>query len=305
VLTERTIVSTGTVNGTSRRVLVRTSAALGAPLFPKNFAVVSANSVTFPNSVRITGDLGSNGNITLQNTTRVCGNAVPGPGPPAKRVTLQQSASICAGYSTAAALLPFVFAPVRPPSLASIDNARICAAGASSDPCTNTSDIQWNPTTRVLKMVGSGTVTLSGDTYSFCRIELSQSAMIRIAARSGTVAPLRIYMDSPENCGGAAGMGSVQITQTAGIVNLNSSPATFVMLLTGSATNATSAQFGQSGGGGTQVTVGVYAPYSTVNLEQSAQVLGEVAEDTLLVYRRGDYLECTSQPTGTTPDTGC
>jgi hypothetical protein len=75
------------------------------------------------------------------------------------------------------------------------------------------------------------------------------------------------------------------------------------------------------------VTVGVYAPYSTVILEQSVQVLGaavaklvsmknsaqviydpriqEVAEDALLVYQNSGYLECTSVPTGTAPDTGC
>ena len=70
VTTERSIVSTGTVNGQLRRVFVRVTSPGGDPLFPKNYAAVSLNSVNFPNSVTINGYLGSNGNITLRNTAR-------------------------------------------------------------------------------------------------------------------------------------------------------------------------------------------------------------------------------------------
>ena len=92
------IVSTGTVNGVLRRVSMRVTAPAGDPLFPKGFAVVSLNSVSYGNSVTITGNLGSNGNITLANTAKVTGNAVPGIG---KTVTLNNSATV-SGAKTAA-----------------------------------------------------------------------------------------------------------------------------------------------------------------------------------------------------------
>src|SRR3954454_3127533 len=113
---------------------------------------------------------------------------------------------------------PFSFSPVNQrPTNSTNDNGRI----GTLDPWTSPSDISWNPTTRVLTMSKTSTVTLSGDIYSFCRIQLSGSATIRIAARSATQLPLRIYMDTPENCGGAAGMGSVGLSQSAAFQNLN------------------------------------------------------------------------------------
>ncbi len=80
LLVQRKIVSTGTVNGVKRRVLLTTNAATGAPLFPANYAAVSLSSVDYGNSVFINGGVGSNGNITLRNTAEVCGAATPGPG---------------------------------------------------------------------------------------------------------------------------------------------------------------------------------------------------------------------------------
>jgi Tfp pilus assembly protein PilX len=71
VITERSIVSTGTVNGFPRRVLVRVTAPGGDPLFPKNYAAVSMNSITWGNTVTVNGYLGSNGNITLQQSAKV------------------------------------------------------------------------------------------------------------------------------------------------------------------------------------------------------------------------------------------
>jgi type II secretory pathway pseudopilin PulG len=325
VMTQRSIVSTGLVNGVERRVFARVTAPAGDPiLFPKGFAVVSLQSVTYGSSVRINGHLGSNGRITLQNTARVCGNATPGVG---QSVVLQNSASVCAGYSKAPAQQPFALAPVNQYGAnLSNNNARICASGAGGDPCTSPSRIAWDPTARTLLMEGGSTLTLSGNVYSFCRIELRNTATIRVAARSSTT-PLRIYMDSPENCGGTSGMGSVVVGQTAGIDNLNTDPATFALLVAGSATRSTTVDLGQSGSPGPSVVMGIYAPYSTVNLLQSIQLVGAAAarqvlignsasvtydshleafaENAVLKYRHTDYIECTSRATTSAPDSGC
>src|SRR3954468_8405617 len=109
LLVQRKIVSTGTVNGVKRRVLLTSNAATGAPLFPANYAAVSLSSVDYGNSVFINGGIGSNGNITLRNTAEVCGAATPAPG---KTLTLANSATVCPGYPTSPASTNFVFAPV-------------------------------------------------------------------------------------------------------------------------------------------------------------------------------------------------
>jgi hypothetical protein len=117
----------------------------------------------------------------------------------------------------------------------------------------------------------------------------------------------------------------VSLTQNASFENLNSDPATFALLVSGSAAKATSITFGQTGG--TVLPVGLYAPYSTISLQNSVQVLGgivgrqvqmantatatydprilQIAEDALLVYRGADYVECTSLATSTVPNSGC
>ena len=94
LLVQRKIVSTGTVNGVKRRVLLTTNAATGQPLFPANYAASACRAVDYGNSVFINGGVGSNGNITLRNTAEVCGAATPGPG---KTLTLANSATVCPG----------------------------------------------------------------------------------------------------------------------------------------------------------------------------------------------------------------
>jgi len=319
VVTERSLVSTGTVNGQSRRVFVRVTAPGGTPLFPKNYAAVSLNSVNFGNSGTITGWLGSNGNITLQNTFKVSGEAHPGTG---KTVTLQNQASVTGSKTPATE--PFSFSPVNQRSAPTVNNnSRI----GTLDPWTSPGDISWNPTTRVLDMSKTSTLTLSGDVYSFCRITMTQSATIKIAARGPLQLPLRIYMDTPENCGGSSGMGSVSLNQSSSFQNLNSSPASFLLAVSGSATKATSVDFGQASAPGTQTVMGIYAPFSTVSMNNSVDYVGAVvakqvqlsnsvkltydpliqnlSEDPLFVYHRTEYLECTNVATTTTPDSGC
>jgi hypothetical protein len=156
---------------------------------------------------------------------------------------------------------------------------------------------------------------------------MTNSALIKIAVRGPTQLPLRIYMDTPENCGGGAGMGSISLTQSASFQNLNASSATFLLAVAGSAAKATTVDFGQSSAPGAQTVMGVYAPFSTVNMSNSVDFVGaavakqvqlgntvkltydpliqQLAEDPLFVYRRTAYLECTNVKTGTEPDTGC
>ena len=108
----------------------------------------------------INGGVGSNGNITLRNSSEVCGAATPGPG---NTLTLQNNATVCPGYPTSPATTSFALAPVDQQNAPTQnDNSRICAA----DTCTGS--VAWNPSTRTLDLTNYATITLSGNVYSFC-----------------------------------------------------------------------------------------------------------------------------------------
>jgi hypothetical protein len=322
-LVQREIVSTGLVNGVRRRVDVRTSAATTAPLFPLGYAVVSLGSVDYGNTVRIDGDFGSNGSISLSNQATICGKATPGPG---EAVTTANQGGVCTGYSTAPATQPFLLDPVDQGNApAQNDNARIASAiagAAGGDSCTSCGKVSWNPTTRVLSLSNNATLTLGGNIYSFCRIDLKNSAQLKVAVN----AAVKVYVDSPENCGGGTGMGSVSLQNFSGILNLNADPTTLQLYMVGSPNIDTTLDFANSFT--STMLMSIYAPYSTVYLHNSVHITGAVAaaavpiqNDSSITYdsRVGNikgggipvyrstrkWVECTSTPTDATVNSGC
>jgi hypothetical protein len=302
---------------------VRTSAATTAPLFPVGYAAVSLASVSYGNTVTINGDLGSNGDINLSNEATVCGNATPGPG---NQVTTSNQGHVCAGYSTQPATQPFTLDPVDQ-GLAPTQNsnARITSALAGTgggDSCTTCGKVGWDPNTRVLSLSNNATLTLGGNTYSFCRLDLKNSAQLKIAVN----ATVRIYIDSPEHCGGTSGMGSVLLENTSGILNLNSDPTTLQLYMVGSPSIPTTLDFANSFA--STMLMAIYAPYSTVFLHNSVSITGAVAaasvpiqNDSSITYdqRVGNitgggipvyrstrkWVECSSAPPDAAVNSGC
>ena len=322
-LVQREIVSSGLVNGVTRRVDVRTSAATTAPLFPVGYAVVSLASVSYGNTVSITGNLGSNGDISLSNQATLCGNATPGPG---GQLTTANQGHLCTGYSTQPATQPFTLDPVDQGQAPTQNaNSRITSALAGTtggDTCTTCGQVGWSESTRVLSLGGNATLTLGGNIYSFCRLDLQNSAQLKVAVN----ATVRIYIDSPEHCGGTAGMGSVSLKNTSGILNLNSDPTTLQFYMVGSPDVPTTLDFANSFA--STMLMAIYAPYSTVSLTNSVSITGAVAAASvpiqntstftydprvanikgggIPVYRSTrKWVECSSAPPGTAVNSGC
>jgi Tfp pilus assembly protein PilX len=327
---QRQISSTGTVNGVTRRVLYTVQAATGAQLFPTGYAMLADQSINMKNNAKVTGGLGSNGNITLKNNSNVCGNITAGPG---KTYSHGPNTTVCSGYSTANATQPFAIQPVDLGNTATVnDNDRITKAvnntsGSGKDQCGSTCNkISWNATTRVLTINSGGVLTMSGDVYNFCRIEIKGGGALQIAART---TPMKVYIDTPENCGGTSGMGSVAINSTGQLVNLNSDPSTFVLLVAGSSKIATSVDLsGNDTSSSSPIVMAIYAPNSSITYANNLNFIGAIVAKTIDVknnsvitydsrvtgissgssirfYQGYDYKECTGAPTGTTPDTGC
>ncbi len=326
-LVQREVVSTGMVHGVRRRVLTRITAATGEPVFPGGYAGVSLTSLSVGNSVNITGGLGTNGNILLKNFAQVCGDTTPGPG---KALTIQNNAQVCPGYSVSPVATAFNLQPVDQGNAPTVnDNARIGnPPGLTSlDTCTSCGSIGWNPATRVLSLGNNATLTLGGNVYSLCRLDLSNTAQLKIAARApGT--SVRIYVDSPENCGGGNGMGSVSVANNAAIVNMNADPTTLQLYVVGSQTTPTNVDFSNGVSLATSMVMAVYAPFSTVTMQNYVSLTGAIAARSLVLqnnaslvysnriadittgsplrlYRTADYRECASDQETAAIDSGC
>ena len=323
LLSTRRIVSTGSVNGVLRRAALSVNAATGAPIFPPGYAITSLNSVDFGESVRVAGGLASNGNVNLRNTAEICGPVTPGPG---KTLAFHNSAGVCGDFSTAPAQEDFQLQPVDLENSTAVnDNARLTNAisgtGSPADVCTSCDQIEWNPSTRVLRLRNDATLTLSGNVYSFCELELHNSSQLVVATRDS---PLKVYIDTPETCG--TGMGSARFRNNSGLVNMNSDPTTLQFRVAGSTTAATSVSFENSFD--STMIMAVYAPNSNVSMQNNLSLVGALAGkhvhlqnntrltyherigdiatgSSIRVYNAEDYVECTVTPTGAAHDDGC
>ena len=326
-LLERKVISTGTSNGVARRVEMIMRAAVAPESFPLDYSLVSKNDLTISNNANADGGVASNGDITISNNGRVCGNATPGPG---KTVSLSNNGIMCTGTSTSPAPVAFNFPPVDQGSAATVnDNDRITKAktgtGTPRDTCSGCGNISWSAATRVLQVGNNSSLTLTGDVYSFCAMTIGNNATLRIAPRT---TPLRIYIDSPEACGGGAGMGSVTVSNNGLIQNLNTSPATLQLYVLGSTSINTTVTIANNGSTGAGTTLFVYAPNSTATLAENSYVTGSViaksinfqnnarivydpsvkslaSGSTIPIYSQETYKECASQQTGIAPDSGC
>jgi len=193
------------------------------------------------------------------------------------------------------------------------------------DPLSTAPGTVWDPSHRVLRLKQTASLTLTGDVYSFCTLELSNTAQLVVAAREYTRPPLMIYIDSPENCPGVAGAGSVKLSEQSGIVNANNDPSTLQIYVVGSPQTATKVEFNNSFS--SSMNMLVYAPRSTVAFQNSASIVGAVAaqsvtlqnsanvvwspsaavvvEGLIPLFQQQSWVECAVRPTGNAPDSGC
>jgi hypothetical protein len=318
-LLQRKIVATGTVNGVQRRVMGVVGSSTGRPLFG-GYAVISLSDLNMPNSTIIAGNAGTNGNISLTSSAELCGNATFGPG---KHFSTSQSGHLCSGFFSQSADQPFVLNPVDQGNAATANNNdRIGVL----DPWTDSSKIVWNPSTRVLKLQNISTLTLTGDVYSFCYLEISNNATLIIGPRASGRPPLKIYIDAPENCGSVSGRGNVKLQNGASITNLNTDPTSLFLNLVGSSTVNTSVSFENNFE--QTVTMLIYAPKSTVLIQNYTNIFGAIAaksvqlqnntkvtwhekagdvtvDDLFPLYQRQDWKECEAKQPGSVPDSGC
>jgi type II secretory pathway pseudopilin PulG len=326
----RKIVATGTYLGQKRRVYTEIRATRGVTSFA-TFGISAKEQIRVQNNATIGTpespvDVRTNGEIELKDSAMVCGDVTPGPG---ESVTGASPARLpCPGTSTAPATSQLIFddyAAAHDAAWTTNDNSRLgCGPGPGKDVCTNPSDVLWDASKRELIVQGNATLTLSGDVYSLCRLNLKGNSRLFIAARPAGN-PIKFYFNRPSpECGGMTE--NIMIENGWGITNNNPDPTSLQFFVRGSSTQTTLVNIKNTTINSQATPIMIYAPNSYILLENQANfnggLVGKTVElkndvrftfdpnsltptgSTALVYQPMAQRECSPQPSGA-PDSGC
>ena len=324
-LGSRDIVGTATVGGVTRRVeLTLNQQSTGTPLFGP-YAVQSNASLDFTNGSEVNGaGVRTNGSIELQDTEVSChvpnGPMTPGPG---YTVFETNNAGTC-GNSTSPATSDFTFPSVATPT--SNNDSGVCVSGQS--PCSGGGETSWSSLTLALSIQNEGTVTLTGNTYEFCSVDISNGTL-NIDPSNGK--PVEIFFLPPASClldGMSAGSTSLWFEQNGSngswLNNETKLGAAGVQIYVQGDTEVNLQNTAKA------VSADIYDPTGTIAFENSSTIDGAVAANSVtfngtypivnydstsstvegasgnFLYGQTLYVECTPTPaTGQAPDNGC
>ena len=308
------IVATGTAAGTTRRVHVLAESPRANAVFAEN-SVIGKDFVHLDANSRVFANTGTNGSITVTGNADLCGSAQYG-------VALNPSnysGPDCPptyGFSSAQGTL--ALPPIDQGDVASVnDNDRIDPSNpAAPDTISgNRADVSWDPVNRTLMLNSNSTLTLGGENYSLCRLELRSNTALIVAAG----AKVRIFFDKPENCPTLGPGPQIKLDSNSKLTTTDGIPASLQLLVVGSDDpNVTSDNVLMSSNSKTTMPVVLYAPNSAIELNSNATLLGAIAGQSVhldsnaqvtshasasnleiplpLIYRQTQFVECTSNP---------
>jgi hypothetical protein len=261
------VISVGSSGTVKRRVNVALTTIKGQGVFADEKLVGQDEISLSGTQLRIEADIGTNGNITQNGNSVVCGDERHGIGKQA------QPTPQCSGVKTEENReLP----PIVPPANIATENANCmlaqkCTSGPYAGKVdTYTKKNPWDGTHRIIDVEGQGTLTMNGNDYFVCKLEVGPGTLYMSAQ-----AHVRIFIDTPQNCGLASGATQVNISGNANIVSsgyipkqgIYEIPAIYVL-----------------GNGGVTITansgtnhVMIYAPQSAIDFGGGAEWIGMIA----------------------------
>jgi hypothetical protein len=253
-----TIVSTGSVNGETRRLSIDALKSTGVPAFA-GAEVAGLNSFVVGGSAKIFANMGTNASYTLGGDAHPCGNMTYGFG---QGINVSGGGvEFCPGKEQTEG--EFALSPADPGSVHSAgnnDNGRFFGQD------TKTGNLSWSPTTRQLSMQSNHSLTLGGSNYSLCRLTMAGSSNIFVAA--GAV--VRIWFDKPENCGLPPGAVQLSMTGNSEMSTTSGVPSDLGLIFSGESTI-------NLAGDGKANELMIYAPESTINLSGKGNYTGAMA----------------------------
>jgi hypothetical protein len=324
---ELTVVASGTVDGVSRRIAVTAAARTGTNVTAGVGAVGDEGVLIEGNgsigSVDVPTDSATNGTITTEGSSHLCGNAHVGYG-----YTFEGSQCAGFGSNNTEVNLP----PVDPGNVwTSNHNGRFFAPQANPGDLRQGSvnSVTWDAATRTLTLDGNGRLTLGGANYSLCRLEFHGNSQLIVA--QGAV--VNLFFHSPETCAAATGLPAsefanpIHMTGNPRINTTSSNAGDLRLMIVGSDSTPTSVTFDGNSKQGAVNNFTLYAPNTDVILQGNPTYQGVVAAQTLTVsgdavlimdesgldadlsvalnYARDRYVECTGGAMPSTPDQAC
>jgi len=333
------VVATGSSGTVSRRIAVSlTASTVGSVL--EGAGVIGVEDIHLNNHADIRVGVGTNGNVSLENNATICGNIRHGVG---KSVEFTNNSDQCSGYGITEGnqTLPEVSSFI-PTDIATNNYNKWLVKCTKTSPskvpaeCETdsyiangnkgyTQTVPWNASTRTISTGQNSTLTLDGGDYFICRLELSNNSHLIMSA----LAHVRIFFDTPENCGLKAGAEQlslsnntdIQATGYQGTAEKSDLPGLYMM---GSTTIPTTARF-QNNSGTTNEFV-LYAPNTNIVIENNATYKGVLAGKTItltnnatveqdaaykapqiggaILYSRQSYVECAGA-SASPPNSNC
>lgn len=304
------VVSTGTVNGVSRRIEMTFNESTletenpgggigeegGSGSGGTFEGMVGREGIELSGNADIRVGIGTNGNITSSGNTSICGDIRVGIG---KKWTKSGNASQCNGYKIKEANveLPPVtsFMPSNIATVNSNNRLRKCISTNNPVDCQKDSfNGEWsstsplNPSNRQISLAGNTTLTLTGGDYFICGLYLSGNSELIM----GAGAKVRFFFDTPEKCGLPNGASQITLSGNNRISATGYQPTAgqFDMpgfYLLGSTSRSTSVNL--SGNYSTVNEFVLYGPNTDVNISGNATFKGLIAGKRILVSGNGKF----------------
>ena len=332
-----TVVSVGTAAGVSRRVEVGLFSTDEQHVFADEH-LIGKDGIEVIGNPFIKTDIGTDGDVTGKSSYELCGNVRHGVGKSAPEPDCD--GEILEGNRE----LPAVAVPED----AGSSNCRLvpnCLEDPTAvDPYqtqeTNgngkggngngggTLPSPWNAATRTLEIGKNATLTMGGSDYLVCHLVINGGGKLIMAG----LTQVRIYVDSPENCGYTSGpvlqveiRGGAEIYSTANNQEEGAVPGIYVVGSPDIETDVVMAGT-PSGNDNGKHELQLYAPYSQITISGNSSWRGDIAGKSIIIngnptieslpgledqgltteslWTRTRYVECTG-PSGSPPDANC
>jgi hypothetical protein len=309
------VISVGNSGTVSRRINVVLATVKGKSVFADE-KFIGQDEINLKGNFKIETDIGTNGNILQDGKSgTICGDDRHGIGKEAPTPS-------CFGVKTEENReLPAIV----PPANIATENANcMLSQNCTSGPYvgkvdTYTKSNPWNSKSRVIDVGGNGTLTMNGNDYFICQLNVGPGTLYMSAQ-----AHVRIFIDTPQHCGLASGATQVNIGGGGNIVSsaYNPSQGTYeipsIYVLGNGAVNL-------GANSGTNHVM-IYAPQSNITFSGNAEWIGMIAGKSITLngnpyfksdshlkepdasyaghFQRTRYVECTGA-SASPPNASC
>ena len=309
------VVSVGSSGTVKRRVNVALSTTKGKGVFADE-KFIGQDKIEVNGAIKIEADIGTNGSITQSGSSgTICGDERHGigksaPTPSCSGVEYEENRELPA---------------IVPPANLANENANCMLAGKClSGPYvgkvdTWTKQNPWTEKNRVIDVGSNGTLTMNGNDYFICQLNVGPGTLYMSAQ-----AHVRIFIDTPQNCGLSSGATQVNISGNANIISSGYNPKQGIyeipaIYMLGNGAISISANSGTN-------HVLIYGPQSAIDFGGNAEWIGMIAGKSINMhgnpffrsdsnlkepditysgrFQRTRYVECTGA-TASPPNASC